>query len=326
MAPSTPATFGPYLIKNAVAGGPLAELDLASLFGLENSAQLVMLRRVRADHPRAERLNRDWLDAAGRYALLKHPGVIEVKDFGTFDGRSYLATEYIRGRSLQAALAACGRLGLGFPTDVALYIVSEVLDALEYAHSLKSRGGAPLSTLHGDVRHSNVVIAFDGTVRLGDFGMGIGSTHPRTERGVCIGGRQGYYSYLAPEQARQEAFGASADIFSLGVVLYELVTGRHLFSDQTENAIFERLLQGAYDLPIARYRPDLHPELESIIRTAVAPDPTDRFASASSFKQALSSFLLGVGVAAGQKNVHELMERLFGAEQSEPDLREDDGD
>lgn len=323
---SVPAriAFGPYLVRNVIAESDVAEVVLASAFGPDGTNRMVVLRRVQVPREDVDSLNASFLERAARYAVLHHVQIAEVKDLGTLDGRSYVATEHVRGKSLLSALAACGRMGLGFPTDVALHIISLVLEALAYAHKLKTRDGAPLGILHQDIRHSNVLLSYDGSVKVTDFEMAIGSTHSRTSRGVCIGGRQGYFSYLAPEQARGERIDARTDLFSVGIVLYELVTGRHLFSDSDEDSLLERLKGGSFDLPLARYRPDLNPELESIIRTALAPEPADRFGSAEAFLEALHSFLAAVRVVPTAQSVRELMERLFGPEERE--AAEEDAD
>lgn len=314
------STFGPYYVQSSIASSDVSELSLAVLFVPDGSKPVIVLRRTRADHPDRERLGEELLQKASRYAVLRHPSIAEVKDLGTLEGRGYVATEYVRGKSLLSALAACGRLGLGFPTDIALYIVARVLEALEHAHNFKGRDQRPLAIAHRDLRHSNVLLAPDGTVKVSDFEIGFASTHPRTSRGICVGGRQGFFSYLAPEQTRDPAAAdGKSDLFSLGVVLYELVTGRHLFSDRNEDLLIQRLQQGQYDLPIARYRPDLHPELESIIRTALSADPSDRFGSAAAFLQALNAFLGSVGVTPGPEALRELMERLFPPEVEEPE-------
>lgn len=307
------SSFGPYYVQNVIAVSEAAELALATLFGPDGSKPLIVLRRLRAgDHAPPHDI---FLERASRYAVLRHPNIAEVKDLGTLEGTSYVATEYVHGKSLLSALAACGRMGLGFPTDVALYIICKVLEALAHAHGVKGKNGEKLGILHRDVRHSNVLLGLDGTVKVSDFEIGHASTHARTTTGVCIGGRQGFFSYLAPEQTKDEPVDQRSDLFSVGVVLYELVTGRHLFSDKTEERLLARLAQGQYDLPIARYRPDLHSELSSIIRTALAPDPADRFGSAATFLDALTSFLASVGVMPTREALRELMERLFGTEE-----------
>lgn len=306
-------SFGPYYVQNVIAVSEAAELSLATLFGPDGTRPLIVLRRLRpGDQAPPHEL---FLERASRYAVLRHPNVAEVKDLGTLEGTSYVATEYVRGKSLLSALAACGRMGLGFPTDVALYIICKVLESLMHVHAVKAKNGEKLGILHKDLRHSNVLLGLDGSVKVSDFEIGMASTHLRTASGVCVGGRQGYFSYLAPEQTRDEPVDQRTDLFSVGVVLYELVTGRHLFSDKTEERLLSRLSQGSYDLPIARYRPDLHSELSSIIRTALSPDPADRFGSAAIFLEALTSFLASVGVTPAREALRELMERLFGAEE-----------
>jgi eukaryotic-like serine/threonine-protein kinase len=317
-------SFGPYLIQDVIAACDVTEVSLATMINADGTTPLIVLRRVQESYAERERLNRELLEHGARYAVLHHPNIVEVKDLGTLQGRSYVATELVRGRSLLSALATCGRLGLGFPTDVALHITGSALDALTYAHNLKAKDGASLAIYHRDLRHSNVLLSFEGIVKIADFELAVGSTHNRTPLGVCVGGRQGFFSYLSPEEARGEPIDARADLFSLGIVLYELVTGRHLFSDADEDALLDRLRSGVFELPIARYRPDLNPELESIIRTALAPEANDRFSSSEAFKDALMSFLGSVNVAPGPQNVRDLMEKLFGPEERGPDAREDE--
>jgi serine/threonine-protein kinase len=318
------SAYGPYLIQHIIAESDVAEVSLATMFNPDSTQNVVALRRVQNTNIDRDALNQKMLDRASRYAVLHHPNIVEVKDLGTLEGTSYVATELVRGRSLLSALAACGRLGLGFPTDVALYIASAALEALGHAHHLKSKKGEALGIRHGDVRHSNILLSFEGIVKVSDFELAELSTHNRTDNGVCVGGRQGFFTYVSPEEARGEKVDARADLFSLGIVLYELVTGRHLFSDTEEDALLDRLKAGAYELPIARYRPDLNPELESIIRTALSPEPNDRFGSAEAFRDALMRFLGAVNVTPGPQQVRDLMEKLFGPEQRDPDAREDE--
>lgn len=324
MSSQSPTIFGPYFLRSTVASSERAELAVALTFVPDGSKPLIALRRLRgppeSQAPRVER----FLGHAGRYAVLRHPNIAEVKDLGSIDGTGYIAVEWVHGRSLLSALAACGRLGIGFPTEVALHIVAKTLDALDYAHAFRGVDQRPLGIVHGDLRHSNVLLANDGQVKVADFELAEWSSTARTPRGTCIGGRHGFFTYLAPEQVRApEASDARSDVFGLGVLLYELVTGRHLFSDPDEAPLLARLELGQFEVPITRYRPDLHPELESIVRTALAPEPGDRFGSAAAFRDALAGFLSSVGVTPGPEALRQLLARLFPPDAEAPEAESD---
>src|SRR5262245_54113579 len=121
-------TFGPYYVQNVIAASEIAELSLAMLFVPDGTKPVIALRRIRNENIDKEKFDQEFLEHAARYAVLRHPNIAEVKDLGTLEDRCYIATEHVRGKSLLSALAACGRMGLGFPTDIALYIVSKMLE------------------------------------------------------------------------------------------------------------------------------------------------------------------------------------------------------
>jgi serine/threonine-protein kinase len=308
---STQNTFGPYFLGATIGARNGMELSLATLFGGTADAETVVLRQTREYHDGSSDV---FLSAAQRYAILHHENVVPVLDLGTIDGRSYVATRYIRGKNLLRVLARCGQKRLGFPTDVALYIVMRTLDSLEYAHAVEARGGR-ITVLHGDLSHSNILLTGQGDVLVSDFEMSCASTRRRTRRGLnrASGGR-GYSSYISPEHARGEPTDPRSDVFSLGVVLYELVTGHLLFTAPTEAAILERLATERFEVPLDRHRPDLHPTLAAIVKRALSARPDDRFADATAFKAAIRDLLEEVGAALQPALLSQFMETLFGRE------------
>lgn len=306
-------TFGPYFLGQTLGTRNGCELTLATLFAPTGHARSVVLRQTRAY---ADGANEIFLARARQYAVLHHPNIVPVLDLGTIDGRSYVATRYVRGKNLLRVLARCGQKRLGFPTDVALYIVTKVLDALEHAHGLTSRNG-PLQILHTDVCHSNILVSGRGDVLVSDFQMGAGSTRRRTRRGINRGGGKGYSAYVSPEQVRGEPLDVRADIFSVGVVLYELVTGHLLFNSAVEAAILDALRHGTFEVPLERFRPDLHPSLGRIVKRALSPRPEDRFESATAFKAAIDDLLQEVGASLRPLFLANFMETLFGKEIAE---------
>jgi serine/threonine-protein kinase len=302
--------FGPYFLGSTLGTRAGCELSLATLFLATGDAHPVALRQTRVYDDGA---NEIFSRGAERYAVLHHPNVVPVLDLGTIDAKSYVATSFVRGKNLLRVLARCGQKRLGFPTDVALYIVMKVLDALEYAHNVEGRDGK-LVVVHGDLCHSNILLTGRGEVLVSDFQMGTASTRRRTRRGIHRGGGKGFSAYVSPEQVRGEPVDERSDVFSLGVILYELVTGHLLFNAETEAKILSELGSASFDVPLSHHRPDLHATLASIIDQALAPDPSDRFEGATAFKAAIDGLLDEVGATLRPLYLSNFMETLFGKE------------
>ena len=300
-ATSHPA-FGPYIIERAICARACVELMRATSFATGRVDGRVALRRTRPLHDGA---HEKLIDAACRYAILKHQGIIPVLDFGCLGNRTYIVTPLVQGHSLLQVLARCGRRKMGFPTDVALFIIRQALDALHYVHGKQQT--------HGDLSHTNLLLGRDGEVRIADFGLGLASTRRRSPRGLNIGLGRGLAAYVAPEQVRGAPPSPSTDLFAVGILLYELVAGRVLFSGADEDPILDALAEGAYAIPLEDHRPDLHPALTRLIRTALAPDPADRFENAASFGSAIDELVSKVGVQLSATFLESLMGQLFGA-------------
>ncbi len=304
-----PPTFGPYLVGDALGTAEGVEVHRAALFLPDGRCQYVALRRTR---PFADGGSDAFLARARRFAMVRHPQVAEVIDLGNFEDRSYIATELVAGHSLLRVLARCGKLRIGFPTDVALYVVGSVLRALDFAHRLSDRAGRPMHVLHGDLSHTNVLLTAEGEVRVTDFEMAVGSTRRRTHRGADAPSSGGYACYMAPEQARGGPATATSDVFMAGILLYELITGHRLFSGSDEQALLDQLAEHRFEVPLRRYRPDLHPGLQKIITTALSAAPERRYATAGNFAAAIDTLLDEVNVHPDRRFVAQLVQRLFG--------------
>lgn len=300
MAGGETSRFGPYIVGPKVAKRRDLELHRATFFGADGIPRPVMLRRTRSC---ADGVNEAVLERAREYAGLDHPNIATVLDFGALEGRTYVATERVAGHNLLRVLGRCGQKKLGFPTDVALYVMQCVLRALDRAHQ---RGVA-----HGDLCHTNVLLSMEGEVQITDFGLGLSSTRRRTDRGCNIGFGRGFSCYLAPERVRGEAPSPSADLFSAGIILYELVTGHVLFGGTNEEPLLERLAEGVYPVPLDRHRPDLHPDLSAIVTRALAARPEDRFDSAKAFGVAIQKLVEHVQVQLDALFARRLMGMLF---------------
>lgn len=300
--------FGPYVLERRVQIRRHIELYRATSFLPDGAPRPVVLRRTRTLH---DGVHDGFLDAAIRYAVIRHPNVAEVVDLGALDGRSYVATERIVGRDLVRVLVRCTHKKVRVPTDVALYILLEVLAALEAAHDARDRAGRSLALVHGDLCHSNIILTAEGEVRVTDFEMQIGSTRRRSPRGLHYGTRGTFTCYRSPEQLRGEAASVRSDLFSAGIVLYELLTGQALFRDSDERALVKRIADERFEVPLTKARADLHPELVRIVHTALAARPEDRFATAADLRAAIAALLELAHATVEAQFLARFLKRLF---------------
>ncbi|MBA2544685.1 MAG: protein kinase [Deltaproteobacteria bacterium] len=294
---------GPYRVIKAIGGGGSARIDLARIeraYGFERDVVLKRpLEHLRSSPAVAASLRRE-ASLGGR---LGHPNIVAVLDAGEHDGYDYLVLEHIRGMSLRAAIEAAPGAVAMFPLDAALSIVIAVASGLEFAHELAGADGLPLGLVHRDVSPANVLLGRDGTVKLADFGIAK-DTHVDT----LSGSLRGTVTYMSPEQCRGHAFDRRADVFSLGVILHELITGRRLFWADNDVASLHRVLSGAIPDP-RELVPSIASELATTVMGALAHDASDRIPSAKHLAELLESFATRAGVLIGARRI----ERAFHA-------------
>ena len=298
---------GPYRLIRAIGAGGSARIDLARIDRAYGFQRHVVVKRplehLRGDAGVAASLRRE-AKIGGR---LRHPNLVGVLDAGTHDGYDYLVLEYVHGASLRTLMQTeIAGLVREVPLPVALGIVIDIARALHDAHELTDDDDAPLGLVHRDVSPNNVLLALDGTVKLADFGIA-----KETRVATLSGSMHGTVTYMAPEQCRGHAFDRRADVFSLGVILYELVTQRRLFWADNDVASLHRVLSGQVEPP-RRVKPSLSPALEAIVMTAVAPVPELRFATMRQLADALEALAASEAHVLGARRVAQTMEELVG--------------
>jgi serine/threonine protein kinase len=300
--------LGSYELIRPIAQGGMADIYLARRVGpgqFERHVAVKVLNRMRSADPEACAM---FLDEARLVALLNHHNIASVFEVDVVDGKHYLAMEYVHGADLREVLARSQNAGQLLPFETALSIVCAAAAGLDHAHRRSGPDGKPLRLVHRDVSLSNIMVGHDGSVKVVDFGIAtttIASVH--TLPGVV----RGKASYMSPEQCLGDPVDQRCDVFALGVVLYELTTGARCFAGKTD---FERMLavvQGDYIAPsdlVASYPA----ELEAVIRTALATDPRQRFASAAALIEALQRVAVSQGWIGGPGAIQRAMRELFG--------------
>lgn len=285
--------FGKYQLISRVGAGGMAEVFLARSFGAEGLEKQVVIKRIRPEYAQQPRFVSMFIDEAKIAVSLNHPNVAQVYEFGRVGEDFYLAMEYVDGHDLGQLVAAAGRAGTPVPVADAVYIAIEVAKALDYAHRKQDAYGRALEIVHRDVSPQNVLISRDGSVKLVDFGIAkaAGQTQLETEL-------KGKYSYMSPEQARGKPVDGRSDLFSLGIVLWEMLAGESLFPYQGTGKDTLSLVKRADIADIRRRRPEVDQELSQIIHTALSRAPDQRHDTARDLQIALTRSLFATGTIA----------------------------
>ena len=282
----------------------MAEVFLACPAG-DPSKQLV-IKRILPHLAEDAHFVTMFLNEARIAAQLSHPNIVTLFDLGKEGSSFFLAMEYIYGEDVGALIQSLSERGVLLPIPLAVRIISDACEGLAYAHAKRDLQGRPLQLIHRDISPQNLMVGFDGAVKLLDFGIARAANQSSTTQ---TGEIKGKYSYIAPEQARGADLDLRCDIFSLGLVLYELLTG--ISPNKRDNELFtlRAALEGEIQPP-GRYA-DLPSGLEQVVMRAAAREKDDRFASAAEFRQALQPFLGNASEPAMRSLLALTMQTLF---------------
>ncbi len=301
-----PDRFGKYAVVRHLADGGMAEVYLARASGIEGFEKNVVIKRLKpelAENPWATEL---FLQEARIAATLEHPQIAQVHDVGAVDGSYFFAMEHVHGRDLRLLLREARRRQVAIPLEVAIRIVAELCGALHHAHEKCDGDGVPLGLVHRDVSPSNVLVSYDGAVKLCDFGIAEVTSRRDSRKRT----RAGKLSYMSPEQCRGDQLDRRSDIFVLAIVLYELTTLTKLFRGTSEREVMRRVVEGRVRPP-SEVSAGYPPELERIVMKSLAVDPAERHATAIQMMLELEAFGREHRLALSSVAVAHLMDELF---------------
>lgn len=294
--------LGHYRLIRRLAVGGMAELFVAVAEGAGAFEKPVAIKRILPRLAQEPEFVKMFFAEAELAASLDHPHIAKVLDFGEEGDLPYIVMEFVHGVDLSDLLRSThGPL----PYAEAATVAVQVAEALQHVHDHRDlHTGAPLGLVHRDVTPSNVLIGYSGGAKLTDFGIvKATSTTQYTATGVL----KGKLSYLAPEQARCERLDRRTDVYALGLVMYELFTGRRMHRAMSEVELLARVCDGIYTPP-SSVRPDIDPQVESIIARALLPDPQDRYASARDISSALETLAAQRGWVLSMAKLSEFLE------------------
>ncbi len=308
------ARLGRYELVSHLATGGMGRVSLARTQGeggFERHVVIKALDLVEIDDAEATEM---FLDEARLLGMLHHQHIAAIHEVcRDEEGRLFLVLEYVHGHSAHDVWERALDLGSQLPLDFVLTLISAASAGLHYAHTKRSPDGERLQLVHRDVTLSNLMIGFDGGIKVIDFGIAKATVRTTRTQAGFIKGKLGY---MAPEQLRGKALDARTDVFALGIVLYELTTMRRAFRDVSDRVTVERIKAGTYARP-SQIVPDYPPELEAIVMRALRVNPDERFASADELRRAIEVLGHQLHLVLGDGAVVDAMSKLF-ADRAEP--------
>ncbi len=309
--------LGRYELLQRIAKGGMGEIYLARSRGSAGFEKSCIIKTILPHLAEEEEFVEKFLDEGRIVVQLVHGNIVPVFDMGDEDGEYFIAMEYIPGRDLREVLKSLGVRGEAMPVDLALYTVSELLKGLDYAHRKTGEDGDPLNIVHRDVSPSNVLISREGEVKVIDFGI----ARATNRLSKTVSGRiQGKFCYMSPEQASGKPLDKRSDIFSAGVVLYELLTGFRPFEGDTDLESLDLVRKCQFDPP-STLNSQIPEEIDAIVSRALSLKPTKRFETANDFQVELLQYLYSTGTSPTSTQLSQFLQELFPDGLERADLR-----
>ncbi len=279
--------FGPYRLIRQIAVGGMAEIHLAKTTGIAGFEKYVALKMIHPNFAEDEQFIQMLVDEAKIAVQLTHGNIAQTFDLGRVGETYYITMEFVDGADLYKILRRASEQDVEMPLDVCAFIGKEVASALDHAHRKKDHIGKPLGIVHRDVSPQNVLISFAGEIKLVDFGIAKATMKARQ---TAVGVIKGKYYYMSPEQAWGDSIDYRSDIFSAGIVLYEMITGQMLYLEEDLHKLLD-MARKAEIAPPSRLRRGVPPQLEKIVMHALQKVPGERYQSAGDFSSDLERFL-----------------------------------
>ncbi|TNE51462.1 MAG: serine/threonine protein kinase [Deltaproteobacteria bacterium] len=299
-------TLGRYTLIEQLAVGGMAEIWLAHMAGPEGFEKLLVIKKILPHLLQRPSFLQMFLNEARLAAQLNHPNVVQIYDLGKVDEIYFIAMEYIFGRDLSEIGYKTKKKQEPIPIEFATKIISQVCEGLYAAHTKSDTFGQPLNIVHRDVSPHNVLVSFSGNVKILDFGIAkAANQYDQTQQGIL----KGKVSYMSPEQILGDPIDARSDLFSLGAVFYELVTGYRLFTGDNDIAILRSITEDDVEPP-STFNKEIPPDLEAIILGMLEKNPDDRYPNAFELQQDLNLLLKRLG---SPTNIHmaQYLRQLF---------------
>lgn len=302
-----PIVFGKYHLLEKIATGGMAEVFRARSYGMAGFEKILVIKRILDHLGQDEEFVKLFIDEARIAVSLIHVNIVQVFELGEVDGAYFMAMEYVHGLDLARLVNRANKVG-PVPINIACFIVIEALKALQFAHERRDDEGEPMHIVHCDISPQNILISFSGEVKITDFGISRASFQADEQHDVI----RGKYAYMSPEQVEGRPLDGRSDLFSIGIVFYELLTGRRLFKARNRDETLARVKRA--EVPSARsFRPELSEDLEDLLLRALARRPEHRYQDAAEMLDALSALVVREGHRANNNDLAGYMKATIEA-------------
>ena len=297
--------IGPYILQKKIAQGGMAELFLADYVREDGFRRIVVVKKILPHLIENSEFIKMFIREARLAALLQHPNIVQINDFGKFQNVYFISMEYVRGKNL-AEITAVTKKGL--PVNQSVFLVSQISRGLQYSHSkTDDKTGEPLNIVHRDISPQNILVSFQGEVKISDFGIAKAKSEPSlTQAGVI----KGKLSYMSPEQALGQSVDLRADIYALGIVFYEILSGEQLYQFGSDIEAI-RFIPEKKIAPVIKLRPDIPDELNRIVMRCLEKDKKTRYQSVQELHDDLTRLKTRLNITYDRSNLAKFMEKHF---------------
>jgi serine/threonine protein kinase len=302
-----PQRFGRYLLLKRISVGGMAEVYLARATGVAGLQQVVALKRLMPWASQDTEFTTMFLDEARISSRLGHANIARVIEFGDVNGQYFLAMEYIAGKDLRAIHTRLRKTGRGIPVPMALHLGARLCQALGYAHQQRAEDGSSMEIIHRDVSPPNVLVSYDGVVKLIDFGIAKAAARATRTR---AGHLKGKIAYMSPEQVQGARLDQRSDLFSLGILLHESLTGRVLFQGDSQIATMHQVRRAEVPPPSAT-APEVPPDVDRIVLKALARDRNERYGTAAEMREDIQRHLVRTRTVFGTNHLSDWIQAEF---------------
>ena len=288
MSAFKPVKFGKYLLLEKLATGGMAQLFKGKMIGVEGFEKLVAIKQILPHLVEEKEFINSFVDEAKLAAMLHHQNIVQIYDFGNMEGTYYIAMEYLQGRDLRMIVNRAKEINKPLHLEQILFIMSHICSGLDYAHKMKDYEGKPLNIIHRDISPQNIMITYEGEVKILDFGIAKAATkRTMTQMGMI----KGKVAYMSPEQAAGKIIDYRSDIFSTGILFYELVTGRRVFTGETMQILAN--VRDAEFEPVEAIIKNLPPGIYKMLNRVLAKEPDQRYQSCKEMLSDIEACMFG---------------------------------
>ena len=302
-----PTVFGKYLLLERLNVGGMAEVFVAKAFGVEGFERILAIKKILPTMAEDAEFITMFIDEARISVQLNHANVVHIHELGKHDDAYYIAMEYVSGKDLRSQLERFRRRKEIMPTAMAVFCATKICEGLDYAHRKKDARGQDLHIIHRDVSPQNILLAYEGEVKIIDFGIAKAANRSqKTQAGIL----KGKFGYMSPEQVRGLPIDRRSDVFAVGVIIYEMLTGEKLFVGESDFSTLEKVRNAEVPLP-RQFNPNIPAGLERVVMKALAREAEDRYQWASDLQEDLMRFLLAGDAIYSCKHLSAFMKDAF---------------